>query len=309
MNLIGKLFFGVIATILLVAFWTAGDPPPISFFWQTKMVVIVGHFTDDWDTGFGVVKRTTPLVASLITDPDKIDARLMIEDTIESRNKIIDEWAIGSQVKVRIHPDRSLAYPTSIFPFMTVPTFGLTTVLFFLVASQVHGYFRPSKTKVIQGRTVKSYGGAKWIIALFLLIFTVVPSGIFIFGLNFGEPPPKSIWWPRAQYEVVSSAARIFNVGNGTQAAYVDVYVRAPGQFNAERTLLKGITYSSVSISRAREMAKTDYPVGRRITGMTSPGGELFVSRLRFTDGFVLITGLIMLLSFRAVRFLWKLVF
>ncbi|MEP3109127.1 MAG: hypothetical protein ABJO54_18840 [Hyphomicrobiales bacterium] len=106
MKIIAKLFFGIIATVLLTAIWTAGTPPAVSFFWKTQTVKVVGHITDDWDSGFCVIKRTMPEITHLSDASIRVNARLMIENLAEGRAKIVDVWGIGTQVKVRIHPSR-----------------------------------------------------------------------------------------------------------------------------------------------------------------------------------------------------------
>lgn len=309
MNIIAKVFVGIIATVLLTAVWTAGNPPAVSFFWKTQTVEVVGHVTDDWETGFGVVKRTTPEVINLPDASKRVNARLMIENLVEERAKIVDAWEIGTRVKVRLHPSRDIAYPTSTWPFMTVPSLVFSAVLFFLIASQIHSFFGASKTTVIKGKEVEVGAGTGWIIALFMLIFSLGPIGLFVFALNFGEPPPKSLFWPRQSFEVVSAEPRIFNVGNGTRAAYVDLLVKSEGEAGSEPILLKGVTYSSVSIREARRIAILDYKAGQHVTGLKAPNGDFFLARLRFTDGFAAIAAFMMLLSFGAVRVLWRAVF
>lgn len=90
----------------------------------------------------------------------------------------------------------------------------------------------------------------------------------------------------------------MFNVGNGTRAAYLDVFVKAPDDLNAATEQMKGTSYSSVSISRAREILASDYHTGERRSAMRSPTGDLYVVRFRYTDGFAMLATLLSLLCF-----------
>lgn len=307
MHIIGKVFFGVIATILLFLIMTAGNPPAVSFFWKTETLTIIGHETEDWNSGWGVIRRTLPLMDRRSPDAKHPTIMLHIDERITDRDSVVENWPIGLQVKSRLHPSERVAYPTSKWPFMTVPAFGFAAILLFLAGFQIHRLFekqRPENTR--QGRS-KAYGSAGWILALFMLLFTAVPLFLLIFAANFGDPPPRSVFWPRETVEIVSSKARIFNVGNGTKAAYLDVFVKAPDDLNAATEQMKGTSYSSVSISRAREILASDYQPGELRSAMRSPTGDLYVVRFRYTDGFAMLATLLSLLCFVVVRILWRL--
>lgn len=99
----------------------------------------------------------------------------------------------------------------------------------------------------------------------------------------------------------------MFNVGNGTRAAYLDVFVKAPDDLNAATEQMKGTSYSSVSISRAREILASDYQPSESKSAMRSPMGDLYVVRFRYTDCFAMLATLLSLLCFVVVRILWRL--
>ena len=306
MHIIGKAIFGVIATILLFLIMTAGNPPAVSFFWKTETLTIIGHETEDWDSGWGIVRRTLPLMDRSSPEAKYPTVMLHIDEQITDRDAVVQNWPIGLQVKSRLHPFERMAYPTSKWPFMTVPAFGLAALLLFLGGFQIHRLFErqlPEDNR--QGRS-KAYGSAGWILALFILLFTVVPLFLLFFAANFGDPPPRSVLWPRETVEIVSSEARIFNVGNGTKAAYLDVFVKAPDDLNAVTEQMKGTSYSSVSIRHARDVLASEYQLGELRSAMRSPTGELYVVRFRYTDGFAILATLLSLLCFFVVRMLWR---
>lgn len=306
MHIIGKVIFGVIATILLFLIMTAGNPPAVSFFWKTETLTIVGHETEDWDSGWGVIRRTLPRVDRISPDAKHPTAMLHIDEHITDRDAVLESWPIGLQVQSRLHPSERIAFPTSKWPFMTVPAFGFATVLLLLVGFQIHRLFekqRPENNR--QGRP-KAYGSAGWILALFILLFTAVPLFLLIFAANFGDPPPRSVLWPRETVEIVSSEARIFNVGNGTKAAYLDVFVKAPDDLNAATEQMKGTSYSSVSINHARDILSSEYQPGELRSAMRSPTGDLYVVRFRYSDGFAMLASLLSLLCFFVMRLMWR---
>ncbi|MGJ8533908.1 MAG: hypothetical protein ACSHYC_17110 [Alphaproteobacteria bacterium] len=306
MHIIGKVIFGVIATILLFLIMTAGNPPAVSFFWKTETLTIIGHETEDWDSGWSIVRRTLPLMDRSSPEAKHPTVMLHIDKHITDRDAVVKNWPIGLQVKSRLHPFERVAYPTSKWPFMTVPAFGLAALLLFLAGFQIHRLFEkqlPENTG--QGRS-NADGSAGWILALFILLFTAVPLFLLIFAANFGDPPPRSVLWPRETVEIISSEARIFNVGNGTRAAYLDVFVRAPDDLNAATEQMKGTSYSSVSIIRAREILASDFQLGELRSAMRSPTGDLYVVRFRYTDGFAILATLLSLLCFFVVRTLWR---
>lgn len=306
MQIIGKVIFGVIATILLFLIMTAGNPPAVSFFWKTETLTIIGHETEDWDSGWGVIRRTLPLMDRSSPEAKHPTVMLHIDEHITDRDAVVENWPIGLQVKSRLHPSERIAYPTSKWPFMTVPAFGFATVLLLLIGFQIHRLFekkRPENSR--EGRS-KASGSAGWILALFILLFIAVPLFLLIFAVNFGDPPPRSVLWPRETVEIVSSKARIFNVGNGTKAAYLDVFVKAPDDLNAATEQMKGTSYSSVSIRHARDILASDYQPGELRSAMRSPKGELYVVRFRYTDGFAMLATLLSLLCFFVVRMLWR---
>lgn len=307
MRLFGKVFFGIIATILLFTLWTAGNPPAVSLFWESETLTVVGHETEDWDSGWGVVERTLPRVERNSGNAKHPTALLHVSDQITDRDVIVASWPVGMVVKSRLQPFGRIAYPTSTWPFMTVPAFGFTTVLFFLVGYQIHRLFeKKPRASGKQGKAT-NYGSAGWIAALFVLLFTAVPVLLLVFAANFGDPPPRSIIWPRETVEIVSSEARIFNVGNGTRAAYVDVFVKSPDDINSTTEQMKGTTYSSVSIRTAQEIVASQYRPGEQTSAMRSPKGDLYVVKLRFSDGFAIIAILLSMLCFFVARMLWRL--
>ncbi|WP_306261412.1 hypothetical protein [Pararhizobium sp. IMCC21322] len=306
MHIIGKVFFGVIATILLFLIMTAGNPPAVSFFWKTETLTVVGHETEDWNSGWGIIRRTLPRVDRSSPEAKYPTAMLHIDEHITDRDAVVENWPIGLQVKSRLHPSERIAYPSSKWPFMTVPAFGFATVLLFLAGFQIHRLFEQKPPANSSQRQSSGYGSAGWILALFILLFTAVPLFLTIFAANFGDPPPRSVLWPRETVEIVSSEARIFNVGNGTKAAYLDVFVKAPNDLNAATEQIKGTSYSSVSIRHAREVLASDYQTGELKSAMRSPRGELFVVRFRYTDGFAILAILLSLLCFFVVRMLWR---
>lgn len=306
MHIIGKVFFGVIATILLFLIMTAGNPPAVSFFWKTETLTIIGHETEDWDSGWGIVKRTLPRMDRNSPEAKHPTAMLHIDEHITDRDAVLENWPIGQQVKSRLHPSEHIAYPTSKWPLMTVPAIGFTTVLLFLAVFQLRSLFE-KKPPVIsrQGRS-KGQGSAGWILALFILLFTTIPLFLLIFVANWGDPPPRSVVWPRETVEIVSSEARIFNVGNGTKAAYLDVFVKTTDNMDGAAEQMKGTTYSSVSIGNARENLASEYQPGELISAMRSPEGELYVVRFRYTDGLAILMSILSLLCFFVVRTLWR---
>lgn len=308
MRVFGSLFFGIVSTFLLFALWTAGEPPAVSFFWKTETLTIIGHETADWDSGWGVVERTLPIVERSSADAKHPTAMLHVEDQITDRDAIIENWPIGLAVKARLHPSERIAYPASTWPFMSVPAFGFTTVLLFFVGFQIHRRFKKKSSAHSRHGQSGSTGSAGWVLALFLFLFTAVPLFLLIFAANFGDPPPRSIIWPRETVEIVASQARIFNVGNGTQAAYVDVLVKAPNDPDSAPEPLKGTTYSSVSIPDAREMAASQYRPGEVKTAMRSPEGDLYVVRFRLSDAFTILASILSLLCLFVVRTLWRIV-
>lgn len=66
---------------------------------------------------------------------------LHIDEHITDRDAVVKNWPIGLQVKSRLHPFERVAYPTSKWPFMTVPAFGLAALLLFLGGFQMHRLF------------------------------------------------------------------------------------------------------------------------------------------------------------------------
>ncbi len=308
MRVFGSLFFGIVSTFLLFALWTAGEPPAVSFFWKTENLTIIGHETEDWDSGWGVVDRTLPIVERSSAEAKHPTAMLHVEDQITDQNAIIENWPIGLTVNTRLHPSERFAYPASTWPFMTVPAFGFTTILLFFVAYQIHRRFKKSFPAHSRQGQSGSTGSAGWILALFLFLFTAVPLFLLIFAVNFGDPPPRSLIWPRETVEIVSSEARIFYVGNGTQAAYVDVLVKSPNDLNGATEPLKGTTYSSVSIPDAQQMVASQYRPGEVKTAMRSLEGDLYVVRFRLSDAFTFLAAILSLLCLFVVRTLWRII-
>lgn len=306
MHTIGKAFFGVIATILLFLIMTAGDPPAVSFFWKTETLTVVGHETEDWNSGWGIIRRTLPRMERSSSEAKHPTIMLHIDEQITDRNAVVENWPVGLQVKSRLQPSERIAYPTSKWPFMAVPAYGFAAILLFLTGFQIHRLFEKKSPENGQHRPSKGYGSAGWVLALFIVLFTVVPLCLLVFAVNFGDPPPRSVLWPRETVEIVSSEARIFNVGNGTKAAYLDVFVKAPDASNSSIEPMKGTTYSSVSIHSAREILASEYQPGELRSAMRSPTGELYVERFRYSDGFAILMSILSLLCLFVARTLWR---
>ncbi|MEM0900087.1 MAG: hypothetical protein AAGI92_09080 [Pseudomonadota bacterium] len=275
-----KWFISVIALIVLAALWTAGNPPAKSIFWSKIDVEVTGHRSEAFETGFGPIERTVVLTRLspgivegpvLLAHPESADAET-----------VINRYPVGATIQVRARPDGEIAYEPSNSPTLLYPAliasffFGLITAYFVSGWLQSAGVLAPrSRTPIVVGLALFAFGAVPWFLT--------------IFAWNFGEPPPRSILWPRETVEVVSSNARVFNVGNGTQAAYVEVDVREQNTANLAAQPMRGVTYSSVAISDAREMTREQFAPGTKAQAMRSPEGILYLVRWRFSDVVVLI--------------------
>ncbi|CAN0536625.1 unnamed protein product, partial [Scytosiphon promiscuus] len=102
------------------------------FCWKTETWTIIGHETEDWDSGWGVIRRTLPLMDRRSPEAKHPTIMLHIDEHITDRNAVVKNWPIGLQVKSRLHPFERVAYPTRKWPFMTVSAFGLAALLLFL---------------------------------------------------------------------------------------------------------------------------------------------------------------------------------
>jgi hypothetical protein len=303
---IGRIFIGTVAALLLFAIWTAGAPPAVSLFWKTGTATIIGHETGQWDSGWGVFERTLPQIEPGTDVANDQSIMLHVSGQISNRDAIVKQWPVGQSVRIRLHPSRSMAFPAETWPFMTIPAFGMTTILLALAGWQIRRVFRRRITATGPQTKPTNDGSASWILAAFVLLFTAVPLFLLIFVTNHGDPPPRSILWPREPVEIVSSQVRIHNVGNGTKAAYVDVVAKPSNTLDSASEPLNGITYSWIPIPEAQEMVASQYPPGMVKTAMRSPMGELYIVRFRSSDAFAILAILLSLLCLFVVGLLWR---
>ncbi len=306
MHTIGRTFIGIIAAILLFAIWTAGAPPAVSLFWKTETATVISHETGEWDSGWGVFERTLPRVEMSTNNANLQSTMLHVDGQITNRDAIVDKWPVGQSVQIRLHPSGSMAFPAEIWPLMSIPAFGLTAILLVLAGFQIRGLVKNDSPSTGTQRKPAYDRSANWILVFFILLFTAVTLFLLIFVTNFGDPPPRSIIWPREAVEIVSSQVRIHNVGNGTKAAYVDVIAKPSNGLDTEAEPLNGTTYSWIPIPDAQEMVASQYPQGKTKSAMRSPKGDLYVVRFRSSDAFAILAILLSLLCLFVVSLLWR---
>lgn len=306
MHIIGRIFIGIIAALLLFAMWTAGAPPAVSLFWKTETATVIGHETGEWDSGWGVFERTLPRVELSANNANLQSTMLHVDGQITNHDAIVNKWPVGQSVRIRLHPSGSTAFPAETWPLMSIPAFGLTAILLVLAGFQIRGLVK-SDTRSTGAHRKPAYDrSANWILAFFILLFTAVPLFLLIFVANFGDPPPRSIIWPRETVEIVSSQVRIHNVGNGTKAAYIDVMAKPPNGLDSVSEPLKGTTYSWIPIPDAQEIVASQYQPGETISAMRAPKGDLYVVRFRAFDALAILSFLLSVLCLIVVRFLWR---
>ena len=282
MNLVVRVGIGLIAAIVWIAVWTAGTPPAISVFWERADVTILGHETREVHDGWGVVRRTDPIVEK---GPGRKPVRLLTSDAAGDREAVIARWPVGLTVSARISPGGGVAYPPDRRPVLLIPAVTLT-VLLCVVAFIVFRPFFERRWRAQGGDAVRSHAGWSFrpFALLFGLTFTAVPLVLAFFFWTFGDPPPYSVAWPRSDMLVTSSQVRPHRVGNGTTAAYVDVFVTPTDAVDNGGEPLQGITWGWVSIAEAHTLRESRYMPGETVRAMRSPGGDLYVVRWRFAD-------------------------
>jgi len=285
MNLLGKIFFGAILVIVLLAIWLFGSPPAISMFWERADVTVMRHDTREVYDGWGNVVRTDPIVEIDNGRVIRTPIRLLVKNAVDGRDAVVDAWPVGATVSARLAPGGNVAYPATWRPFLLIPAIAFTIVAAFIGFL----FFRPffeRRWRSQGGDAVRSNAGYSFrpIAFGFGVAFTAVPLILLYAMWTFGDPPPHSITWPRHDMRVVDSRVRPHQVGNGNIAAYLDVEVEFPDAINNEKILLQGITYGWVPIPEARELREARYLPGETVRAMQSPDGTFYVVRWRFSD-------------------------
>lgn len=285
MSMIGRVFFGAILVIVLLAIWLVGSPPAISIFWERADVTIMRHDTREVHDGWGNVVRTDPIVEIASGRVIRTPIRLLVENAVDGRDAVVDAWPVGATVSARLAPRGNTAYPAAWRPFLLFPAIAFTLFAAFIGFFSFRPFFE-RRWRSQGGDAVRRNAGFSFrpIAFGFGVVFTAVPLTLVYLFWTFGDPPPYSITWPRHDMRVIASQVRPHQVGNGNIAAYLDVEVGFPDAINNETILLQGITYGWVSIPEARELREARYLPGETVRAMQSPDGAFYVVRWRFSD-------------------------
>ncbi|MEL7228423.1 MAG: hypothetical protein AAGK38_00745 [Pseudomonadota bacterium] len=289
-----RLLFGAFFALFAAAFWTLGQPPAASLFYERAQGVVVSHErTTNFDGWFNA-HYVTPLVR---VEGKTKPYRLLVEGRRDKPNTVVERFPVGTKMSMRLGQGKRNAYPAGTLPLLTAPAMAFSLVVFWL-------WFGPLITKVYRRFKPRPPGAkpaapGRGIAALFALAFSTVGFTVLSFGNAAFDPPLTSIFWERGEMRVDQVAVEPYPVGNGTTAARLNVTLA-----NGRR--LANAVPAGTFPARAQELAATHYAAGRTLKTMTSPTGQIYERRWRFSDLFGLVglvlTGLCLVIAVLSAR-------
>ncbi|WP_084418199.1 hypothetical protein [Henriciella litoralis] len=249
-----RILFGAILPLIAVFLvWSIGAPAPKSVFWDTGKGEITDYISETVETGYGPADLSYPVVSL----PDGEVRRLLVENR-HDLELVKENWPLGDQVSVRLHPKKDFAYalsdPQPVLWTAIVITAGAAVILIFFVYS----FFREG-------------GGVALFLAGVGTCFVMLPLILLRFMWTFGDPPPVSLFWPKETVEVVSNEITERPWAGGRIARTANIVVE---DADGETAPLK-------TAGRADDVA-AEFEPGTTHRVKRSPTGKLYQLGMRF---------------------------
>lgn len=250
-----RILLGILAPLAAIFIaWSFGDLPAKSILWTTADMEITGHETGEFETGYGSVEITFPLLSG----SDGQSIRLTVTDR-HDKAQVEADWPAGMKLKVRLHPSGETAYPVQdsrlnlVIPILIA--IGGLMVIGFAVKSMISG----------QGGLDFFMGG---IGAMFMTL-----SAVLLYGLwTFGEPPATSWFWPTETVTSASSTVESGPIGNGNTNYFPVVTVTRANGETEPLQIRRNVFMSQTEATRVSE----EYKIGTEHSVRIAPDGRLF---------------------------------
>ncbi|MEM9733293.1 MAG: hypothetical protein AAF903_07385 [Pseudomonadota bacterium] len=293
-----RFLFGAFFGLFAVVFWTLGQPPAASLFYERAQGVIISHEKNTNFDGWLNADYVTPMVQ---VEGKTKPYRLLVEGRRDRPNTVVARFPVGTSVSVRLTQGKRNAYLAGTLPVLAAPATAFSLVVFWLwfgpVISKVYRHFRPRPPGSKPAAT------GRGIAALFALAFSTVGMTVLSVGNSAFDPPLTAIFWERSEMLVDQVEVEPYPVGNGTTAARLNVTL-------ANGKKLTNAVPAGTFPAKARELAATRYAAGETLKTMTSPTGLIYERRWRFSDLFglvgVFLTGLCLAIAAFAARLALK---